>query len=56
MYVYKPYRRYHFYNAINWWYLPVVACKLAGLAIVGAMCLLALTMPLWIAAGIVGLI
>lgn len=48
--------RYHFYNAINWWYLPVVACKLAGLAIVGAMFLLVFTMPLWFAAGVVGLI
>ena len=48
--------RYHFYNAINWWYLPVVAYKLAKLAIAGAVCLLVFTMPLWIAAGIVGLI
>ena len=43
-------------HAINWWYFPVALVKLAGLVAAGAMSLLALAMPLWLAAGIVGLI
>lgn len=44
------------FHAINWWYIPVALCELV--VVVGKLlaCLLVFTTPLWIAAGIVGLI
>ena len=44
------------YRAINWWYLPVALVKLA--ACVAGVTLIAVcaSWPLWVCAGIVGLI
>ena len=56
MYIYTARRRCRFRNVINWWYLPIAIGKLAGLVVVGTVRLLALAMPLWFAAGVVGLI
>lgn len=41
------------FHAINWWYLPVALVKLVGLIALIAVCA---CWPLWICAGIVGLI
>lgn len=44
------------FHAINWWYLPVALCELAVIAIKLLAYLFTFTAPLWLAAGIVGLI
>lgn len=44
------------FRAINWWYVPVALCQLAAMIVKLLACLLVLSMPLWLAAGIVGLI
>lgn len=41
---------------INFGYIPMLACRLAIAGIKLAAALMALSMPLWVAAGIVGLI
>lgn len=41
---------------INWYYLPVALCELVLMVIKLLACLLVFTAPLWLAAGIVGLI
>lgn len=44
------------FHAINWWYLPLALCELAVVIVKLLACLLVFTMPLWFAAGVVGLI
>ena len=43
-------------RAINWWYLPVALVKLAGLIAGVALIAVCASWPLWVCAGIVGLI
>lgn len=44
------------FRAINWWYLPIALIKLVGLIAGIALIAVSASWPLWMAAGIVGLI
>lgn len=44
------------FRAINWWYLPIALVKLAGLIAGIALIAVCASWPLWVCAGIVGLI
>ena len=44
------------FHAINWWYLPIALAKLAGLIAGVALIAVCASWPLWVCAGIVGLI
>lgn len=44
------------FHAINWWYLPIALVKLAALIAGVALIAVCACWPLWVCAGIVGLI
>lgn len=44
------------FHAINWWYLPVALVKLAALIAGVTLIAACSSWPLWVCAGIVGLI
>lgn len=56
MYIYTARRRCRFRNVINWWYLPIALVKLAALIAGVALIAVCACWPLWVCAGIVGLI